>query len=231
MTEDAPPADDPPTDDAPADDPLAGDDAPGEADPSAGARDDEAAPMSDLAREVRERRRRRDRDDADDDPFESMDVGELDSEAVWESLADAETDAPTGESATEADAATEQAPSAEATGVGVGVSANRVEGSAGRPEYVVPKTDFCQQCSYLSDPPELACGHEGSEIVAVVDSEQFRISGCPFVDRDPESTMGGRSQAGGAGDRAADDRAADGEDGDSHFDADPLESLDVETPE
>ncbi|MFB6129919.1 MAG: hypothetical protein ABEJ28_03750 [Salinigranum sp.] len=123
------------------------------------------APLADLARELSERRSRR---EEADDLFEEVDVGDVESERVWEMLSDVD-----GEDEGVAD-------------VGVGASATRVDGDrggrTGGGEYVVPKDAFCQRCPYLTAPPEVACEHDGTRIVEMVDSEQFRVSGCPFVE-------------------------------------------------
>lgn len=49
-------------------------------------------------------------------------------------------------------------------------------------EAVVPKSRFCQRCEYFSAPPEVSCGHPGTVIEEVVDSEQFRVRNCPVVE-------------------------------------------------
>ena len=56
------------------------------------------------------------------------------------------------------------------------------EGGGGGREYVVPKTRYCQSCPHFGDPPALSCTHEGTDIVAVVDGERFRVRNCPMVD-------------------------------------------------
>ena len=105
-------------------------------------------------------------------PFEQMSVGEIDEDALWSSLeSGGETGAGTGDPA--------EAP------VGVdprsGVESVETPGSDVR-EHVVPKDTYCQSCPYLDDPPSLACTHEGTDIVEVVDSERFRVRDCPMVD-------------------------------------------------
>lgn len=50
-------------------------------------------------------------------------------------------------------------------------------------EAVVQKSNFCQQCEYFSAPPAVSCGHAGTEIVELVDSEHFRVVNCPVVAR------------------------------------------------
>ena len=136
------------------------------------------SPMGDLAREVE--RRKRDREaavDEESEPFEDVDVGDLDEEAVWDALSDAEA---------EADATSD--PDVGATGpLGEASDVERVprdDPGAVRPDHVVPKREYCQRCTYLSAPPRVACGHEGTDIVEVVDAEHFRVRGCPMVDRD-----------------------------------------------
>lgn len=112
-------------------------------------------PFAGLAAETRERRRRR--EGADDDPFEQMEVSEIDADDLWESLDDVDPeDAPGG-------------------------TAERVGETDSRPEHVVNKREYCQQCRYLSAPPDLSCGHEGTDIVEAVDADRFRVRGCPMV--------------------------------------------------
>ena len=104
----------------------------------------------------------------DGDPFDRMDVEAIDEEAVWESL-EADDGEPIDASATDA-----------------GVEAERVkrdDPGAERPEHVVEKGAYCQRCRFLSAPPEVRCTHDGTEIVEVVDSERFRVRGCPMVAR------------------------------------------------
>lgn len=142
---------------APREPPADGDEAAGAAEGS--------APLSDLARRVGERRRRCESGSNADDLFDEMNVGEVDEETLWASLADSEA--------------------AEATHVGAGGDApveEVREDVPGYDEHLVPKAEFCAQCPYLSDPPELACDHEGTEIVEVADSETFRVRDCPMVE-------------------------------------------------
>jgi hypothetical protein len=136
------------------------------------------SPMGDLAREVE--RRKRDREatvDEESEPFEDVDVGDLDEEAVWDALSDAEAEA----DATSGPDVGATAPLGEASDV---ERVPRDDPGALRPDHVVPKREYCQRCTYLSAPPRVACGHEGIDIVEVVDAEHFRVRGCPMVDRD-----------------------------------------------
>jgi len=48
-------------------------------------------------------------------------------------------------------------------------------------ERVVPKANFCQRCEFFSSPPSVACGHEGTEILELVDTDSFRVRNCPKV--------------------------------------------------
>jgi hypothetical protein len=123
------------------------------------------APLDGIADRVRERRERD--DDDEESPFESMSVGEVDGDAVWSELVDAEE---------------------EDTGrhPGVGGAAERV-GVDG--DHVVEKATFCKRCPFLAEPPTLACENEGTDILEVVDSEHFRVRGCPMVD-DTDATIG-----------------------------------------
>ncbi|SFG46771.1 hypothetical protein SAMN04488063_2145 [Halopelagius inordinatus] len=125
---------------------------------------EESAPLSDLARRVDERRASRSTAERDG-LFEEMSAGDVDEETMWASLTDAE----------DADA--------NAAGVGTGASAAEAgDEGAGHDDHVVPKAEFCEQCPYLADPPELACDHGAAEIVEVVDADNFRVRHCPMVD-------------------------------------------------
>jgi hypothetical protein len=45
----------------------------------------------------------------------------------------------------------------------------------------VAKRKYCSQCPYFSDPPEVACSHEGTDILQQVDMEHFEVADCPVV--------------------------------------------------
>jgi len=48
-------------------------------------------------------------------------------------------------------------------------------------ERVVSKASFCQQCEFFSEPPSVGCGHDGTEILELVDTDHFRVRDCPKV--------------------------------------------------
>jgi hypothetical protein len=141
--------------------------------------------------------------DDSEDAFEQMDVEPVDSEDVWNDLleddqaedgsglagavdATAGTAAPgVGESAEAVGAATADPDGPDSTADGTEDAAGEVDP---REEHVIPKADYCQQCEYFTDPPDVACEHEGTDIVSVEDFEHFRVRGCPVVESefDPE---------------------------------------------
>lgn len=95
----------------------------------------------------------------EEDPFEEVDVGELDAEEVWEEVVEGDgVDAPP-------------------PGAGVGPASE----SEDLPEHVVDKRAYCQRCPHFAEPPHSTCTHEGTEIVEVVDSDHFRVRNCPIV--------------------------------------------------
>ncbi|WP_436935900.1 hypothetical protein [Halovenus marina] len=47
----------------------------------------------------------------------------------------------------------------------------------------VSKHSYCEQCEHFSEPPEIHCSHEGTEIVEFPDSETVRVVDCPVVAR------------------------------------------------
>lgn len=128
-----------------------------------------------------------------DDAFEQMDVEPVDSEDVWAALLDEETEE-TGTPLAGAGAVDTADHDTAVEGATSGVSAETTAGGvdaadAGpavdpRPEHVIPKADYCQRCAYFSDPPDVACGHEGTDIVSVEDFDHFRVRGCPVVENE-----------------------------------------------
>ena len=48
----------------------------------------------------------------------------------------------------------------------------------------ISKRTYCQGCEHFSDPPDVRCGHEGTEILEAVDLERFRVVNCPVVKED-----------------------------------------------
>jgi hypothetical protein len=51
----------------------------------------------------------------------------------------------------------------------------------GRTYAEVSKHSYCEQCEFFSDPPEIDCSHEGTEIVEFLDMETVRVVDCPVV--------------------------------------------------
>lgn len=126
----------------------------GDAEPTAPAED---APLSNLASDVRSRS---ETDLDDDSPFEAVDVETVDGEALWDTITEEgeEPPEPTPDTAV--------------------VDAD----DTGDPdEHVVDKRELCQRCEYFSEPPEVACSHDGTDIVELVDSDRFRVRNCPKV--------------------------------------------------
>ncbi|UTF52155.1 hypothetical protein [Natronosalvus rutilus] len=55
------------------------------------------------------------------------------------------------------------------------------EPSTEREYRTVPKRSYCHQCEYFSDPPAVACNHEGTEILEMPSMETYRVVECPVV--------------------------------------------------
>lgn len=49
---------------------------------------------------------------------------------------------------------------------------------------VVEKRSYCEQCPFFSEPPEVSCAHDGTEILDLVDMDHFRVVNCPKVRED-----------------------------------------------
>lgn len=114
-------------------------------------------PLADLTKEIEQRRRGRERDDLFEDTFEDLSVESLDADAVWEQLSREDAE-PTVEAEPESDF-----------------------DSGDRDIRVIEKRTFCQGCQYFSPPPTVACTHEGTEILELVDVAHFRVADCPMV--------------------------------------------------
>lgn len=56
-----------------------------------------------------------------------------------------------------------------------------VSKQANRAYTEVSKHRYCEQCEFFSDPPDVACSHEGTEILEFVDHETVRVVDCPVV--------------------------------------------------
>ncbi|USZ72167.1 hypothetical protein [Natronosalvus halobius] len=56
-----------------------------------------------------------------------------------------------------------------------------LEASAEREYRTVPKRSYCHQCEYFSDPPAVACTHEGTQILEMPSMDTYRVVDCPVV--------------------------------------------------
>jgi hypothetical protein len=46
----------------------------------------------------------------------------------------------------------------------------------------VSKHGYCETCEHFSEPPEVHCTHEGTEILEFIDVETVRVRNCPVVE-------------------------------------------------
>lgn len=58
----------------------------------------------------------------------------------------------------------------------------RVGGDEGRRYAEVSKHTYCEGCEWFSEPPEVSCTREGTEIVEFLDMETVRLLNCPVVE-------------------------------------------------
>ena len=131
-----------------------------------------------------------------DEVFDEMDISAVDGEALWEELAEAETQA--GSFDGEGSAGVEAEPGggqidAEPAEPSVGMDDGRSTGGSDSnrdTETLVDKRAYCQQCPYFSAPPEVSCSHDGTEIVEVLKDGRFRVTNCPVVtETGPDRTI------------------------------------------
>lgn len=106
--------------------------------------------------------------------FEEVEVGDIDGEAVWDAVV--EGDAEVADLLDEAEVDQEIGPTVEPTET--------------PDEHVVDKREYCQRCEFFAEPPAATCTNEGTEIVELVDDEQFRVRGCPKVGDGDEAMSG-----------------------------------------
>lgn len=122
---------------------------------------DDEAPLSELANEATassEAER--------SELFAEMDVADVDADEVWDAVVEE------GQPPEELLEEPEDEEAAEPT--------------ANPDEHVVNKREYCQRCEFFSDPPTVACGHDGTEIVEMPDSDTFRVRNCPKVEANDE---------------------------------------------
>jgi len=60
-------------------------------------------------------------------------------------------------------------------------SRGSVQREADRVYAEVSKHSYCEQCEFFSEPPDVDCSHEGTEIVEFLDMETVRVVDCPVV--------------------------------------------------
>lgn len=117
--------------------------------------DGRSGPLGELANRVDEQRGvDRTGDDEFGDLFEEYGDATVDSDALWEQVG---SDDP------------------------FDVEADDVDEPERR---VVDKAKYCQGCRFFSEPPDVACTHQETEILEVLDMDHFEVFNCPIVRED-----------------------------------------------
>lgn len=104
--------------------------------------------------------------------FEEVDVADVDAEAVWDAVVEGEQPPEDLLEEEPADAEPTESPD----------------------EHVVNKREYCQRCEFFAAPPDATCTNEGTEIVELLDSDQFRVRNCPKIAADDEALSGFASE-------------------------------------
>lgn len=60
-------------------------------------------------------------------------------------------------------------------------SGGSVDGTPARTYADVSKHAYCEQCEFFSEPPDVSCTHDGTEIVEFLDINTVRVVDCPIV--------------------------------------------------
>ncbi|QSG10182.1 hypothetical protein [Halapricum desulfuricans] len=68
------------------------------------------------------------------------------------------------------------------------------EAEDGRRISAVDKHRFCEGCRHFTEPPEIACTHEGTEILSFPDVDTVRVVDCPIVEERERLEQGGFEQ-------------------------------------
>lgn len=103
-------------------------------------------------------------DEEVEDLFTEMEIESVDDDAIWEELTAEDGEDPFDVADAEEDLGIEEVdPEADET--------------------IVEKSRYCQGCEHFSEPPEVSCSHDGTEIVEMTDMEHFRVRNCPIVER------------------------------------------------
>ncbi len=131
---------------------------PTDEDPPAESGGDRKGPLADLAERVESRRSTQ-----ETGLFESVDVDSIDGKELLNNVTEPQRGFDDASDGTEA--------------IGEGLSERNLDAS----EDILEKRTYCQQCPYLSEPPNLRCKHDGTAILEVIDSDRFRVRGCPMV--------------------------------------------------
>ncbi|WP_255195348.1 hypothetical protein [Halorarius litoreus] len=92
-----------------------------------------------------------------DDLFTEVEVPDVDDEATWAALSEAESIETFSGGGERPDVETEPE------------------------EHIVPKRAYCEKCEHFSVPPETRCTNPGTEIRELVDMEHFQVANCPVV--------------------------------------------------
>ncbi|MFB6117833.1 hypothetical protein [Halosegnis sp.] len=98
---------------------------------------------------------------SDDELFTEMDL-------EVEQLADADVD----------ELLSGEADGVETPSVGLDATPERPADTEG---VVVPKSQYCERCDYFSEPPTVACTHEGTAIHELVNTDHLLVTDCPVV--------------------------------------------------
>lgn len=128
---------------------------------SASSSGDRRGPLADLAEDV-DARRDRSGEDVFEAAFAEQSFEEVDDDTVWADDGDDESK--------------------------FGAVGEVIE--AGERTYVVSKRNFCERCRHFSDPPDVRCTHEGTEIREFVDMDHVRLYSCPIVEERGLETEG-----------------------------------------
>ncbi|PGF17558.1 hypothetical protein CP556_16595 [Natrinema sp. CBA1119] len=157
-------------------------------------------PLEDLAATVSDDGRERSSPPDFDDLFDRHDAADIDGDRLWERLeADRmEESSGAGESAAGdgssgkdgsvgedgSSGTNDTTETADSSGTGESSDSAEPGGAlrlAEREIREVEKRSYCQGCEHFTEPPDVDCTRDGTDILAVTTMQTFRVADCPFV--------------------------------------------------
>jgi hypothetical protein len=157
-------------------------------------------PLEDLAATVSDDDREHSSTPDFDDLFDRHDAADIDGDRLWERLEADRTEESSGAGESAAgdgssgkdgsvgedgsSGTNDTTETADSSGTGESSDSAEPGGAlrlAEREIREVEKRSYCQGCEHFTEPPDVDCTRDGTDILAVTTMQTFRVADCPFV--------------------------------------------------